>query len=435
MEDLFIKLVNVSIMANKIVLAVLLLRILFQKAPKWIHCLLWGIAGARLLLPFSIQSPLSMIAGTATIPEDMALMSEPRIDSGIEVVDRMVDPYVIAAFSPKPWASANPLQILFAIVSVIWLAGVVAILLYGAVSYIVLRLRVRASVALRENIYLCDHIKTPFVLGFLKPRIYLPSGLAEQEQIYVIRHEQAHLKRGDHLFKALGFLLLAVYWFDPFVWLAYILFCRDVEKACDERVIKNLGGEEKREYAKALLSCSMGKRRMLVCPLAFSEIGVKARIKAVARYKKPSARLVVAAVLACLLLTGCFLTDPQKDALSKEEQELTILDEHREEGAIFYYPSNGKPLRYAVFTKDELALFSEMYDKIEWIHNAIADRIFPEHYDCKIWYQGEWIYVDYETCLFDRRDYFSTVPDGVIAHLKYKEEQAKDYEALLEKSK
>ena len=309
MESLFIKLLNNSISAGWLVLAVLLVRLLLKKAPKKFRCALWGLVGLRLVLPVRLQSVFSLVPSAVTVSENIMLSPRPAVNSGISALDKAVNPVMAASFTPEPWASANPLQILAFAASVLWLAGLAALFLYSAVSWLLLRRRVAESVPLRDNIRLCHQVDSPFVLGMIRPRIYLPFGMDEGSMELVIAHEQAHIRRRDNLTKPLAFLLLAVYWFNPLLWIAYILLCRDMELACDEQVLRERSGIRK-AYASALLQCSVPRHTAAVCPVAFGEVGVKQRIKSILNDKKPALWLTAAAVVLIVVLALCFLTDP-----------------------------------------------------------------------------------------------------------------------------
>ena len=309
MESLFIKLLNNSISAGWLVLAVLLARLLLKKAPKRFRCALWALVGLRLVLPVRLKSVFSLVPSAVTVSENIMLDPTPAVTSGISALDKAVNPVVAASFTPEPWASANPLQILIFAASVVWLAGLAALLLYSAVSWLRLRHRVAESVPLRGNIRLCHHVDSPFVLGIIKPRIYLPFGMDQGSMELVIAHEQAHIRRRDNLTKPLAFLLLAVYWFNPLMWISYILLCRDMELACDERVLRERSGLRK-AYASALLLCSVPHRTAAACPVAFGEVGVKQRIKSILNDKKPALWLTAVAVVLIVVLALCFLTDP-----------------------------------------------------------------------------------------------------------------------------
>ena len=306
----FLKLLNTSISASWLILVVIGLRFVLKKAPKSIHCLLWALVAVRLLMPFSIESPFSLQPSAQTVPEMYLTLEGETLQYGavLEVVGNSLYPQ---SGTPQPaGASIDRVQVQDVFLSLGWAVGVGVLVLYALISYLRLRRRVGASVNLRENIWVCDYIDTPFILGLLRPRIYLPSTLEGKELVHVLSHERAHLKRKDHWWKPLGFALLTVYWFNPLIWLAYILLCRDIEMACDERVIRDLETEEKKSYSAALLNCSVKRHMIAACPLAFGEVGVKARVKSVLNYKKPAFWVVVIAVVISIAVAVCFLTDP-----------------------------------------------------------------------------------------------------------------------------
>ena len=316
MDTLFLKIVNMSIAASWLILAVILVRVLLKRAPKWIHVLAWGIVAVRLICPLTLESALSLIPSSETIPLGIGMDPAPAIQSGIPALNEAINPIISQSSMPVPAASANPLQILIGIGGYIWIFGMIGMLLYGAGSFVFLRLKVRASFYLEDRIWLCDEIHTPFILGCFRPRIYIPSGIEEKQLPHILAHEKAHLKRHDHWWKPLGYLILAIHWFNPLVWAAYILLCRDIELACDEKVIKNLGKEGSIAYSQALLACSISRRTILVCPLAFGEVGVKERVKRVLTYKRPAFWLVLLAALASIVLAVCFLTNPSHIGLT-----------------------------------------------------------------------------------------------------------------------
>ena len=314
MAAVFLKLLNLSISASWLVLAVLVLRLISKRSPKWVNVLLWGIVALRLVLPFSIESALSLIPSAETVsPAVVQFAPAPTITSDVSVIDNAVNPSLSEHFSAVPTASVNPLYAWTEIAGWVWLIGLEAMLLYALVSYLRLRRRVSVSLCVRENIYLCDAISSPFILGVVKPRIYLPSGLDEVQRQNVLSHERAHLARRDHWWKPLGFALLAVYWFNPALWLAYTLLCRDIELACDERVIRTMDESAVKTYSTVLLACSMPRKAVITCPLAFGEVGVKERVKNALRYKKPAFWVVAASVAVCVVVAVCFLTNPPTD--------------------------------------------------------------------------------------------------------------------------
>ena len=316
MSELFLEIVNRSIAASWIVIAVLILRFCLKEAPKWVNVLLWGIVAVRLIFPFSIESALSLIPSAETVSPSIMMETAPSVQTGVPALDQVINPVIDHSLSPAPGASANPLQIWISVMAAVWLAGAAALLLYSAISYWRLRRRVREAVILRDNIYQSENAGSPFVLGIIQPKIYLPYSVDRGALAYVIAHEQAHIRRGDHWWKPLGFLLLTVHWFNPLLWLGYILLCRDIELACDEKVIREMGSEQRADYTQALVSCSVSRRSIAACPLAFGEVGIKERVKSVMNYKKPAFWIVLASVVVCAVAAVCFLTDPKTERSS-----------------------------------------------------------------------------------------------------------------------
>ena len=314
MAAVFLKLLNLSISASWLVLAVLVLRLVSKRSPKWMNVLLWGMVALRLMLPFSIESALSLIPSAETLsPEVVRFDPAPTITSGVEFIDNAVNPSLSESFAAAPLASVNPLYVWTYLAGWVWLIGLGVMLLYALVSYLRLRRRVSVSLPVQDHIYLCDAISSPFILGVVKPHIYLPSGLDEVQRQNVLAHERAHLARHDHWWKPLGFALLAVYWFNPVLWLAYALLCRDIELACDERVIRTMDESAVKAYSTVLLACSMPRKAVITCPLAFGEVGVKERVRNALHYKKPAFWVVAASVAVCVVVAVCFLTDPPTD--------------------------------------------------------------------------------------------------------------------------
>lgn len=311
MTNLFLTLFNKSIPACFLILAVMLLRLLFKKAPKALFPVLWAFVGLRLALPFLPESRLSVIPSPETLSyETVRYAAHPTVQTGIYAVNSAVNPTLGKVFETPAGGSVSPLYVLTSVMGAIWVIGVIVMLFYAFFCYFHLKNRLKTAVLFRDNLYQSEAVTSPFVLGFIRPRIYLPFTLAEKDLDAVVAHEKAHIARGDVLWKLLGYLFLCVYWFNPLVWLAYILFCRDIEFACDERVIGQLAIEERAAYSEALLAASMPKARIAACPLAFGEGNVKERIKRVLSYKKPAFWVILIAVLACAALAVCFLTDP-----------------------------------------------------------------------------------------------------------------------------
>lgn len=315
MTALFLKLVNMSITASWLVGAVVLLRLVLKKAPKALLCSLWALVALRLICPFSLESSLSLVPQQEPISVQ-ALQPEPMKPS--PHVEYKMEEYTTPAGEvhwSEPVMAVNHVDTPFSALlphylCAIWLVGLCLLLIYAAESYLRIRCRVGPSIPIGDNVWICDHIDSPFILGIVHPKIYLPSSVEGKDADYVLAHERAHLKRKDHWWKPLGFLLLSIYWFNPVMWLAYILLCRDIEMACDEKVIKELGTEEKKSYSTALLNCSLPRHQIAACPLAFGEVGVKHRVKNILRYKKPAFWIVLIAAILSIIAAVCLLTDP-----------------------------------------------------------------------------------------------------------------------------
>ena len=330
MTDLFLQTVNLSYRVSFLILAILLLRLVLKKAPKWISVALWGIAAVRLLLPFSLESIFSMVPSRDLVTPEIMLDPTPTIQSGIPVVNDVINPIIQQSFAPNPGTSMNPLQLWIPVAAILWLAGFAAMVLYTLISYWRLKRTVSDGVEVKAGIYRSRNVPSPFVLGLLRPRIYLPEGISKDDEPFVIAHEEAHIRRWDHWWKPFGFLLLSIHWFNPLMWLGYIFLCRDIELACDEKVIDALGEEVKADYSQALLNCSVSRKRIAACPLAFGEVGVKQRIKSVLHYKKPAFWILIAAIVVCCVVAVCFLTDPvtreqgKVDCLFEEDADWSV---------------------------------------------------------------------------------------------------------------
>lgn len=337
MEPVFLQLLNVSVMAGWIVLAVVLLRLCFKKAPRWITCMLWGLVALRLVLPFSIESAISLIPSAQTVPDNIVSMDQPEIHTGLPIIDQPVND-ALQTITPVPDTSSKPVApipdveaeketpLLERVVSVaawVWIGGVVVMVLYGFFSVWRVRRRVLDAVLLRESIWQSDRIDSPFILGIFRPRIYLPYGLDESTMEQVLAHERSHLHRKDHWIKPFAYLLLTVYWFNPLLWVAYILLCRDIEVACDQRVLRGMTDAQRRAYAMALLQCGVERRTVAACPLAFGEVGIKQRIKSALHYRKPLLWVIIASLLVCSVAAVCLLTVPHSmgAVLSRESVE------------------------------------------------------------------------------------------------------------------
>lgn len=345
METIFLKLLDMGIAAGWLIIAVTILRVFIKKAPGWLLCALWALVAIRLVCPFSLESSLSLIpraeavqlTGSSNAPGNTA-KNEMNADENDAYAggslpsndftdyyhaDRLKekndtdDPDTDSTFAGNIGMHARNAELpytLLPVASLIWQLGFCAMPAYALASFLQIRRRVREAVPLcGKSVWLCDAVHSPFILGLFRPRIYLPSGISQEQLPHVLAHEQAHLRRRDHWWKLLGYLLLAVYWFQPLVWLAYILFCRDIELACDEKVIREMDIAGKKAYASALVSCSVRRPALAVSPLAFGEVGVKKRVKRILQYKKPTFWIAAAGAAACIVVAVCFLTTPRSD--------------------------------------------------------------------------------------------------------------------------
>ena len=314
MEGIFVKLLNMSVSASSFILIAVLLRALLKRSPKWIHCLLWGLVAVRLVCPLSFESSFSLAPRADFVETKLGVQREDgRYMNSVTDAGKALNDDLDNAQNKNLANKGNAdRQSDWKKISWTWFTGVVLLLGYAAISYLRFRKKVQASVRLRDGIYVCDNIRTPFILGVIRPGIYLPSDMDEVQTDNVIAHERAHLSRLDQVWKPLGYCLLAVYWFNPLCWLAYVLFCRDMELACDEKVIRDMDTEDKKVYSRVLLSFSDPSHRITAGPLAFGEIGVKKRIQSVLNYRKPAFWMVGLAILALVVTSLCFLTNPKE---------------------------------------------------------------------------------------------------------------------------
>lgn len=358
MDDVFLKLVNLSISASWLILAVLVLRFVLKKAPKWVMPLLWGVVALRLVCLFSIESALSLIPSAETIPSEIVTETREPVLYEQATLDIVTNPTLPSAAEVPVGVSRQQAQVDFNIYSVLWLAGMAALLVHALVSAGKLKRKLATAILLRDNIYESEFVDSPFVFGVVKPNIYLPMRMDEGTAAYVIAHERAHLARRDHWWKVLGYLVLALHWFNPLVWVAYILFCRDIELACDEKVVKGLDGAARADYSQALLSCAAPKRAVAACPLAFGEGNIKMRVKSALHYKKPAFWVAAAAVLAVVIVAVCFLTNPRSERGSLVwAQKLNAADVASIE---LYVPAEGEARQYKKLDTEEMAQAVEL---------------------------------------------------------------------------
>lgn len=377
MSGFFVKLVNMSITAGWVVLAVVILRALLRKIPKWARCLLWLAVGIRLVLPFSFESALSLIPSANTISE--RVMSGPSfsIDSGIEPIDSTVNELLDTRYFEGVTVPTDTGAVVFTVAAVIWIVGMAGMVLYALVSYLRLRRRVSASLSVGDGVQICDEIESPFILGIFRPRIYLPSSMDGEFKEHVIAHERSHLARRDHWWKPIGYALLTVHWFNPLIWISYILLCRDIELACDERVVREMEAEEKKAYSEALLSVSVPHRAVRVCPLAFGEVGVRERIKSVVNYRKPAFYVIILTVVVLVAAVVFLLSDPvtttpeefQLSFGSMSLEELGIVTENEEIASIEICRGD---MSFSVYNDEEIEAVQEILEGVRLSKNELS---------------------------------------------------------------
>lgn len=313
MERCFIMILNNALTVSVLIFAIIVLRLLFQKAPKGLICFLWVIVAVKLIVPVPLESTFSLLPNRTPVSVGIVSQQEPMLETGLKPVDAVVNPVIHEQFTSARATGVNVIQVFLHVGTIVWIIGVLGMLAYTVVTYILLKRRVRVSIRTEQNTYECDDISGPFIFGIVRPKIYYPSGMVREEKEFVLRHEKAHLKRKDHLWKPLGFVILSIYWFQPLCWIAYILFCRDIEYACDERATLGEDKQWKADYCQALLNCSVGRKRIAACPVAFGEDHVKGRVKNIMNYKKPAVWIVLLAMAAFAVVSVCFATTKKND--------------------------------------------------------------------------------------------------------------------------
>lgn len=313
MDKIFLQILNMSVTASYVIVALVLIRLVLKKAPKIISYALWSIALFRLTLPFSFESIISLIPSSNVLPQEILMSSNPVISSGIPAIDQAVSLLV-----PMQGTSVNLMQTLVVIGSIIWIVGIVTLLGYSIISFVLLKRKVQVAIRLSDNIYECETVSSPFVLGIIKPKIYLPMGLSDTEINYILKHEQYHIKRFDTVIKPLGFLVLSVHWFNPLVWVAFKLMTKDMEMSCDESVIKHLGDNIKQDYSRTLLSFALPPKMINASPLAFGESGIKARIKNILDYKRPKFWIIVIIIITIVIVSVGLLSNPKKNEVKPD---------------------------------------------------------------------------------------------------------------------
>ena len=375
MTDLFLKVINMSISASWLVLAVLVLRLFLKKAPKWSIVTLWGIVAVRLMFPFSIESALSLIPSAETVAPEIMTDTAPAIQSGIPVINNTVNSIISQNLTPATQNSVNPFEVFIPALAVAWVLGAILIFVYTTISAITLRVKIGSAVRLSGNVFQSEYVKSPFVMGVFMPKIYVPFNMDSEAAELIIAHEQSHLRRKDHWWKPLGFLLLTVHWFNPLMWVAYAVLCKDIELACDERVIKSFDNEKRADYSRTLLEYSVNRGAVTACPLAFGEVGVKARIKSVLNYKKPAFWLVIASLIICIGVGVCFLTNPVSEPapVPDETVKTPVADETTKKPVSNENPetsvSNEDPTTSAADKTPSLPPLEEVVEGYEWFQS------------------------------------------------------------------
>ena len=356
MAEIFIKVLNMSITAGWLIVAVLILRLIFKKAPRYIICMMWLLVGLRLALPVSFESALSLVPSSKAFDSEAVDNRDYNVNTVIEVVDKSVNDYS-GKYYEEVTVEPGFKRYAVSVAACVWFVGMTGLLIYAVVSYMRLKKKVQTAILFRDNIRQSEFVKSPFVLGIIKPVIYVPYDIENADMDYIIAHESTHIRRGDHIVKMVGFALLSVYWFNPLVWIAYILLCRDIELACDEKVIKGLDEDSRKAYSSVLLNCAIsGSRRHIIsaCPVAFGEIGVKARIKSIMNYRKPGLYIAIAAFAVLAVVAVCFMTDP---VVKNQEDGNKIYEEFTYNGVA----ENGNP--YIEAYRFNKKYFLEVKDK------------------------------------------------------------------------
>lgn len=395
MESLFLKVLNMSITASYVILTLLFIRLLLKRVPKKYSYLLWSVVLFRLICPVSFSSVFSIFqtkpfdmttaqrgggAALHYVPADIGYMSTPKVTVGIPTMNSIISESLPAA---APYASVNPLQIWILLGTILWCTGITVLLVYNTITYIRLKRRMATAVRLESNVYESDKIRSPFILGFIRPQIYIPFGLGEQERAYILHHERYHLKRKDHLIKPLSFCVLAVHWFNPFVWFAYILMTKDMEMSCDERVLSEADDDIIYEYSTSLLSFAANRRFLAAKPLTFGEIGIRERVKNVLRFRKPKKWVIVLAVILCFATVAVCAANPMQNTEGKRSAELN--GNYAFEKQIYMNPLSSFIAfdgyrEYYTITENSLILIDEAGNQqripVTYTQNEVDERAF-----------------------------------------------------------
>ena len=351
MNDILLKLVDMSLMASLLIVTIIIIRGVFKRIPRKYICILWALVAIRLICPINIESSFSIFNVTnnnleyknnAYIENIVKPRNNPANtinDKKENVINNKKSQNANIPKKNSDVSNSNTTSTVklendkdiknTSIVTWIWILGVAIIITYGLISYWILKRKIRAAIMLENNVYICDDIDSPFILGIISPKIYIHSGLEKESYEYIVKHEKAHIGRKDYIWKPLGLLLLSIYWFNPICWIAYIMLCKDIELACDEKVISKMNDEDIALYSESLLKCSIRRRNITVCPIAFGEVGVKVRIKNALNYKKPKTWIHILSVVICITILILFMTNSVSNKTSKEHMsEIKTSDEN-----------------------------------------------------------------------------------------------------------
>ena len=328
-KDPFLGVLNMSITASYVIVLVIIVRLLLKKAPKVFSYGLWSIVLFRLVCPISFPSALSFFrllhqsSKLEYVPIDLGLMGQPQVDLGIAPINNAVNGSLPAA-ATTVGASVNPMQIQLAIFSMLWMLGLACLIIYSTMSFLAFKRKIQTAIRIEDNIYECEGINTPFVIGIIKPKIYLPLGLSQSERSYVLKHEQTHIRRFDYLLKPLAYFVLCIHWFNPLVWISFLLMSRDMEMSCDESVLKSMGTDIKKEYSSSLLNFAAGKRLISGSPLAFGEVNAKSRIQNVLNYHRPPMWLAVTTIVLLLVMGIGLISNPEAQTKLTDQEKSAI---------------------------------------------------------------------------------------------------------------
>jgi len=406
LSEAFLEVLNMSITASWVIITAILLRLLLRKAPKAIICFLWLFVAIRLICPFSVESVFSLIPASDPIDIDTIYSAEMVVNAGGLNTGKSAAPTLPAPISP--------MQLAQMILPILWAVGMMVLLIAALISYLRLRKKVSMTIPYGDHIFLCDAIPSPFILGIFCPKIYLPSGMTENQISYALAHEQAHLSRKDHLWKPLGYLLLVVHWFNPLCWIGYVLLCKDIEFACDEKVIRTLAFEEKRAYSQTLLDCSVSRYMIAACPLAFGEVDVKARIKSVLHYKKPAFWVVGSTVAVCAITAICLLTNPPHTGVPDDVPLKETLEAQQSEAQIL-------PINQPERLSNEIDPSSNLVPT-EWVWPTVSSEISTPYGEFANTSTGESLYIDHICIRGEPGDDVYAAIDGQVVEVAFDSE-------------